>query len=157
MSSSLIVLILVLILVPIILFISSKIKKHGIIFYIGSFLLLVSPLFLSFKHTSSETNSNDWTSFFAFAIVFGALLRIAQKHNAYRIRAWAGASGYEVLSYRGATFSEGPHSYLRSEYQDTFFVKLKKSNGELKSAWLTFGSYWGLSLNHVSVVFEPSN
>jgi len=48
-----------------------------------------------------------------------------------------------LVGFRGAAAFEGPGKFMRSENQSAFRVELKDRNGAARSAWVTFGSFWG--------------
>ena len=81
---------------------------------------------------------------FVFGIAFAAFLMLTwgKYYWKKRITQWAKKRGYSLIEYRGAAFFEGPGAMLRTEYQTTFRVKVRNSDGKILNGWLVFGKNW---------------
>ena len=57
-----------------------------------------------------------------------------------RLNKWARKHNYLLLESRQAKFFEGPGKWIRTQNQTTFQVKVRDSNGIIKSGWIVFGN-----------------
>jgi len=69
-------------------------------------------------------------------------LGIGRTYWKRRVARWAAEHEMRLLEFRGARFFEGPRAVRRSDGQFTFEVVVEDASGQVRTGWLTFGSYW---------------
>jgi hypothetical protein len=61
-----------------------------------------------------------------------------------QVRAGASERGYELVSFRGTWFYEGPRAWLRTEEEDAYHVEVR-DHGETRIGYVVFGSWYPFS------------
>lgn len=56
-----------------------------------------------------------------------------------RLRGWAHDQGLHLLSFRVASFHEGPERFVRSDLQTAFRIRVCDRSGRQRTGWLLFG------------------
>ena len=74
-----------------------------------------------------------------------ALAALSPFYWNWRLRRWASAEGLTLIGYRTARSCEGPGGFWRSENERLFHADVTDARGNRRSAWVLFGSRWGLT------------
>lgn len=72
-------------------------------------------------------------------------LLFARKYWRWKIRKWAEEQGLKLVSFRWARFYEGPSAWVRSKNQHLFKVVIRDRDGQNRSCWIMFGTFWGFT------------
>ncbi|MBP8297871.1 MAG: hypothetical protein KAX84_17300 [Burkholderiales bacterium] len=82
----------------------------------------------------------------AIAVLVAAIVyaSVRWNHNAWeaRLRGWAHDRQLHLLSFRAASFHEGPERFTRSDDQTVFHVRVCDRAGRQRTGWLLFGDRW---------------
>ena len=62
-----------------------------------------------------------------------------------QVTRWCEREGYELVSFRGAWFYEGPRAWLRTEEEDAYHVEVRDRHGDTRMGYVVFGSWYPFS------------
>ena len=62
-----------------------------------------------------------------------------------QVTRWCEREGYELVSFRGAWFYEGPRAWLRTEGEDAHHVEVRDRHGDTRMGCVAFGSWYPFS------------
>jgi hypothetical protein len=77
----------------------------------------------------------------AAAMVFLGI-SLGQVYWRRRIGRWARARGFQLVSFQGAKFYEGPSAFGRTESRDEFHIVVQDAQGNERPGWHCIGSNW---------------
>ena len=60
----------------------------------------------------------------------------------WRVTRWCEREGYQLVTFRGAWFYEGPRKWLRTENEDAYHVEVTDRDGLTRSGYVVFGTWW---------------
>ena len=59
-----------------------------------------------------------------------------------QVTRWCEQEGYELVSWRGAWFHEGPRAWLRTEDESAYYVEVRERHGSTRCGYVVFGTWW---------------
>ena len=62
-----------------------------------------------------------------------------------QVTRWCEREGYELVSFRGAWFYEGPRAWLRTEEEDAYHVEVRDRHGDARMGYVVFGLWYPFS------------
>jgi hypothetical protein len=62
-----------------------------------------------------------------------------------QVTRWCEREGYELVSFRGAWFYEGPRAWLRTEEEDAYHFEVLDPHGDTRMGYVVFGSWYPFS------------
>ena len=88
----------------------------------------------------------DWSSPYlkvgAVVVALVVLLWVGDRWARWRINRWCDADGYQLVTWRGARFYEGPRKWRRTDGEDAYYVEVTERSGQPRSGFLAFDSRW---------------
>lgn len=88
----------------------------------------------------------DWSSPYlkvgAVVVALVVLLWVGDRWSRWRINRWCDADGYQLVTWRGARFYEGPRKWRRTDGEDAYYVEVTERSGQPRSGFLAFDSRW---------------
>jgi hypothetical protein len=60
----------------------------------------------------------------------------------WQVSRWCRREGYELVTFRGARFYEGPRAWFRTENEDAYHVEVLDRHGLTRTGYVVFGSWW---------------
>jgi hypothetical protein len=72
-------------------------------------------------------------------------LFLGQRYWRWKLRKWAEGEGVQLVSFRWARFYEGPSAWMRSRNQHLFKAVVRDRDGQERSCWIMFGTFWGFT------------
>ena len=71
-----------------------------------------------------------------------------------QVTRWCAREEYELVSFRGAGFNEGPRAWLRTEDEDAYHVEVRDRHGMTRTGYVVFGTWWHPFSRKVRVEFD---
>lgn len=59
-----------------------------------------------------------------------------------QVTRWCEREGYELVTWRGARFFEGPRAWFRTEDEDAYRVEVRDRHGVTRAGFVVFGTWW---------------
>jgi len=73
-----------------------------------------------------------------------AILWIMRMYWQSKLREWAAAQGFRLVSFRGARFQEGPQRLRQRRSERMFRVAIEDNMRARRSGWIMFAGIWGV-------------
>ena len=73
------------------------------------------------------------------------VLKLSRMYWSRKLERWAESQQLQIVSFRGARFYEGPSAWTRSRNQHLFRVMTRDRDGQVRSCWILFGTFWGFN------------
>lgn len=79
----------------------------------------------------------------ALIIVFGIIMTVLHsKSSMNHLETWAAENGCMLLSYEKRYVRVGPYLFRKGRSQDVYYVTVRMSDGEVRSAYVRIGGAW---------------
>jgi hypothetical protein len=59
-----------------------------------------------------------------------------------QVTRWCEREGYDLVTFRGAWFYEGPRAWLRTENEYAYRVEVRDHHGLTRTGYVLFGTWW---------------
>jgi hypothetical protein len=71
-----------------------------------------------------------------------------------RVTRWCEREGYQLVTWRGAWFYEGPRAWCRTEEEDAYRIEVRDRKGQTRSGYVVFGTWWNPFSRKVRVEWD---
>jgi hypothetical protein len=71
-----------------------------------------------------------------------------------RLTRWCAREGYELVSWRGAWFYEGPRAWFRTEDENAYYIEVRDRHGYIRTGYVVFGTWWNSFSRKVRVEWD---
>ena len=82
------------------------------------------------------------------------LLWLGKRWAHRQVSRWCEREGYELVTFRGAWFYEGPRAWLRTDSEYAYHVEVRDRYGLPRTGYLLFGSWWNPFSGKVRVEWD---